>query len=165
MSKADLLLLIIFIIGSYYGYKGGFLIELFSILSIILGVLGGFKLMGYVMVYLQDEFHADKATLPYIAFIIVFVAIVIVVRLIGRMFKLSVDKTFLGSMDKIMGAVLGMFRAAFMCSVIIWIADSLRFAPPDGWIKDSWLYPVTASVAPVIANWAGSFIPFFREIF
>lgn len=165
MAKADLLLLVFFVIGAYSGYKEGFLMELFSILAIILGVLGGFKLMGYVMIYLQDEFHADKAVLPYIAFIIVFLVIVIIVRLIGRMFKLSVDKSFLGSMDKAMGAVLGMFRACFMISVIIWITDSLRFSLPNGWTTGSWIYPYTASVAPAVANWAGSFIPFFREIF
>jgi membrane protein required for colicin V production len=139
--------------------------ELFSILAIILGVLGGFKLMGWAMIWLQNEFHADKATLPYIAFTIVFLAIVIIVMLIGKMFKVSVDKSFLGSMDKAMGACLGIFRTAFMISVVIWIADSLKFSPPEAWTDDSWLYPFTASIAPGVSSWVGGFIPFFREIF
>lgn len=165
MSKADIFLLIFFLIGAYTGYKNGFLMSLFSILAIVLGVLGGFKLMGWAMIYLQDEFHADKAVLPYIAFVVVFILIVLVVTLIGRMFRDSIDKTFLGSMDKAMGACLGLFKTAFMISVIIWITDSLKFTPPEEWISESWLYPFTASIAPKVSSWVGSFIPFFKEIF
>ena len=165
MSKADIVLIIIFLIGAYSGYKDGFLMSLFSILAVMLGVLGGFKLMGLAMIYLQDQFHADKNTLPYISFFIVFIIIVILVTLIGRMIQASLDKTFLGTMDKSLGACLGIFKTAFMISVIIWIADSLRFSPPEDWIEDSWIYPFTASIAPVISSWIGSFIPFFKEMF
>ena len=165
MTKVDFFLLVIFLIGAYSGYKEGFLMELFSVLAIVLGVFGGFKLMGWAMIYLQEQFHADKATLPYIAFIVVFIVIVIAVNLIGRMFKHSIDKTFLGSMDRAMGACLGLFKTAFLFSIIIWIADSLKFLPPQEWTNGSWLYPFTASIAPKVSNWVGGFIPFFKEIF
>jgi membrane protein required for colicin V production len=165
MAKADLILLVFFLIGAYSGYKEGFLMELFAVLAIILGVFGGFKLMGYAMIYLQDEFNADKATLPYIAFFVVFIIIVILVTLIGRMFKHLADKSFLGSMDKALGAALGILKAAFVVSIIIWIADSLKLSPPLAWTDESWLYPFTASIAPGISAWVGGFIPFFKEIF
>jgi membrane protein required for colicin V production len=165
MSKADIFLLVIFLIGAYSGYKDGFLMSLFSVLAIVLGVLGGFKLMGLAMIYLQDHFHADKSTLPYISFFVVFIIIVVVVMLLGKMIQGSVDKTFLGTMDKSLGACLGFFKMAFVISIIIWIADSLKFSPPEEWTKDSWLYPFTASIAPVFSSWIGSFIPFFKEIF
>jgi membrane protein required for colicin V production len=165
MAKADIILLVFFLIGAYSGYKEGFLMEMFSLLAIILGVFGGFKLMGYAMIYLQDEFNADKATLPYIAFFVVFIIIVIVVTLIGRMFKHLADKSFLGSMDKALGAALGILKTAFVVSIIIWIADSLKLSPPLAWTDESWLYPFTASIAPGISEWVGGFIPFFREIF
>jgi membrane protein required for colicin V production len=165
MAKADIILLVFFLIGAYSGYKEGFLMEMFSLLAIILGVFGGFKLMGYAMIYLQDEFNADKATLPYIAFFVVFMIIVIVVTLIGRMFKHLADKSFLGSMDKALGAALGILKTAFVVSIIIWIADSLKLSPPLAWTDESWLYPFTASIAPGISEWVGGFIPFFREIF
>ena len=165
MSKIDIILLIIFLLGAYSGYRDGFLMSLFSILAIVLGILGGFKLMGIAMIYLQDHFHADKDTLPYISFFVVFIIIVVVVTLIGRVLKSSIDKTFLGTMDKSMGAVLGIFKSAFVISVLIWITDSLRISLPEAWIDDSWLFPFTAKIAPTLSSWVGSFIPFFKEIF
>ena len=52
MSGIDIALCIFILIGAYHGYKAGFLLELFSLVAVVLGVLGGFKLMGWAMVLL-----------------------------------------------------------------------------------------------------------------
>jgi uncharacterized membrane protein required for colicin V production len=75
------------------------------------------------------------------------------------------DKTFLGTMDQVLGAALGAFRTLFIMSIIFWIVDSLRVTLPDHWTEDSWLYPFTAKLAPSLANWLGQYIPVFKEIF
>ncbi|HRI77897.1 MAG TPA: CvpA family protein [Cyclobacteriaceae bacterium] len=165
MSKADIAILIVALLGAWSGYKEGFLMELISLAAILLGVFGAFKLMGAAMLYLQDHFNADKATLPYISFIVVFIIIVILVHWLGRMVKTSIDKSFLGSVDQSMGAALGAFRTLFMLSVAIWIMDSLKFSLNSEWTDDSWLYPFTAKLAPKAADWLGGFIPVFKEIF
>lgn len=165
MAKADIVLIIFLLLGLYQGYKEGFLMELFSLAAIILGVLGGFKLMGWAMIYLQQEFNADKATLPYIAFAVVFIVIFVVVILIGKAIRHLINKSFLGTMDSFLGALLAVFRTAFMISVILWIADSLKFNLPESWTADAWIFPIVAHLAPAVSAWVGDFIPFFREIF
>lgn len=165
MSKADIAIIVLAILGAWGGYKEGFLMELISLTAILLGIFGGFRLMGAGMLYLQDHFNADKETLPYISFIVIFIIIVILVHWLGRLIKNSIDKTFLGRVDQSMGAALGVFRTLFMLSIVIWIMDSLKFAPGSGWTEDSWLYPFTAHLAPRTADWIGGFIPVFKEIF
>lgn len=165
MSKADLLLLVIIAIGAVNGYKEGFLMELLSLVAIVLGVLGGFKLMGQGMLFLQERFNADKSTLPYISFIVIFIIIVILVHWLGRLVKNSIDKSFLGTVDQAMGALLSIFRTMFLLSVVLWIADSLKYTPKAEWTEGSWLYPFVAHLAPRITNWIGEFIPVFKEIF
>lgn len=165
MSKADIFLVIALAIGAFNGYREGFLMELFLLIAIVLGIFGGFKLMGEGMILLQDKFNADTKVLPYISFGIIFIVIVIGVTLIGRLLKHSIDKTFLGRMDQIMGLILGGFRTLFVISVLIWIADSLRFTFKSEWTDNSWLFPFTAKLAPTLAQWAGDFIPVFKEIF
>lgn len=165
MSKADLLLLVIIAIGAVNGYKEGFLMELLSLVAIVLGVLGGFKLMGQGMLFLQERFNADKSTLPYISFIVIFIIIVILVHWLGRLVKNSIDKSFLGTVDQAMGALLSIFRTMFLLSVVLWIADSLKYTPKAEWTEGSWLYPFVAHLAPRITNWIGEFVPVFKEIF
>jgi membrane protein required for colicin V production len=139
--------------------------ELISLVAIVLGVLGGFKLMGEGMLILQDKFHADKSTLPYISFVLIFIIIVVLVRLLGNMVKHSIDKSFLGTVDQSMGAALGAFKILFLLSIVIWIMDSLKITPKAEWTEGSWLYPFTAKLAPRTADWLGGFIPVFKEIF
>ncbi len=139
--------------------------ELISLTAIVLGVLGGFKLMGQGMLFLQEKFNADKSTLPYLSFVFIFVIIVILVRLLGKMVKHSIDKSFLGTVDQSMGAALGVFKTLFLLSIVIWITDSLKMVPRAEWTNGSWLYPFTAKLAPRTADWIGGFVPVFKEIF
>jgi membrane protein required for colicin V production len=165
LSGIDIALCVILLIGVYSGYKEGFLMELFSFLAILLGVLGGFKLMGWAMIILADHFNVDQKVLPYIAFAVVFIAIVIAVRLLGNLIKVSIDKSFLGRIDQVMGAVLGLFKTAFLLSVVLWILDSLKVDLPEKWMAGSWLFPKIADFAPAITTWIGKFFPVFRDVF
>jgi len=139
--------------------------ELFSLLAIILGVLGGFKLMGWAMVMLADKFNIDQKVLPYIAFTVVFVGIVLIVRLLAKTLRMSIDKTFLGQADQIAGAVLGGLKTVFLMSIVMWIFESLRMSFVENWSEKSWLYPKVSAVAPMVTQWIGKVIPVFKDIF
>lgn len=165
MSYIDIALVIVVILGAVKGYREGFLMELFSLLGIILGILGGFKLMGLALIYLSDHFNVDEKVLPYIAFGIVFIAILLIVTLIGRSLKLYIDKSFLGKVDQAAGAFLGLFKTAFLLSVALWLLDSFHVGFPENWSADSVVLPKIAAIAPAVATWVGAFFPSFKDIF
>ncbi|MBL0741797.1 CvpA family protein [Chryseolinea lacunae] len=165
MSIIDIVLIVFILIGAVGGYKEGFLIEMFSLVGIVLGVLGGFKLMGWAMVMLANRFNIDEKVLPYIAFGVVFVAIVVAVSLLARMLKASVNKTLLGSADQVAGAVLGMLKTTFMLSILLWIVDSLDIKFPSRYTEHSWVYPMVARVAPKVTQWIGAILPVFKDVF
>lgn len=165
MSSADIALVIFILIGAIGGFRQGFLMELFSLAALLLGILGGFKLMGEAMVLLSDEFDINKTALPYIAFAVVFIAILIGVNLLGRLLKLSIDRTFLGTVDQAAGAGLGMLKAAFLLSVALWILSAVEMNLPEKWTDDSWLLPRIEAFAPLVTLWIGEYVPFFQDIF
>jgi len=165
LSAIDIALALFVLLGAWGGYKEGFLMELISLIAILVGVLVGFKLMGLGMIFLEEKFDADKRTLPYISFGVIFIIIVVLVRFLGSWVKHSIDKSFLGTVDQAMGAALGGFRTLFMLSIVLWIVDSLRISIRDEWTEDSWLYPFTANLAPKTVSWIGGFLPVFKEIF
>src|SRR5689334_12993586 len=142
----DVILIIVLLMGAFGGYRKGFLAELFSLLGIILGILAGFKLMGVAMVNLTRYYEIDDKILPYVAFGVVFMIVVILVSLLGKFLKSSIEKTVLGNADQFAGSVLGLFKAAFMASVMLWIISSVSVSLPDHWTEDSWLYPPIASL-------------------
>ncbi len=165
MSKVDIVLIIILIIGAIAGYKKGFLSELFTLLGIILGVLAGFKLMGAAMLLLDEHYDINENVLPYAAFGVVFLIVVIGVTLLGKAFKSSLEKTVLGSVDKLAGGLLGILKTAFMLSVLIWISSSLNINVPERFAEDAWLYPTVARFAPAVTSWIGDIFPVFSDLF
>lgn len=165
MSKIDIAILVIVLLGAWKGYRDGFLMGFITLLALILGVFGAFKLTGEGMLFLQDTFHADKETLPYITFLIIFVAIVVLVTFLGKAIRHSIDKTFLGRVDEIFGSLLGAIKTLFMISVALWIADSFNHSLSNDWTEGSFIYPFTAHLAPGLARWIAQFVPFLQEIF
>lgn len=165
MSTVDIALILLILIGAVSGYREGFLMELFSFAAIVLGILGGFKLMGEAMVLLSSEFEINENALPYVAFAVVFLAILIGVRLLGKLIKVSIDKTFLGQVDQAAGACLGLLKAAFLLSVCLWIMNVMDFDLPAKWTEKSWLLPRVESFAPQVAMWISQYVPFFKNVF
>ncbi len=165
MSRIDILIAILLVLGGFLGYKRGFLMELFFLCAIMLGVFIGFRLMGAGVEYLHKEFNADTRILPYLSFLIIFILVVILVTFLGRRIKNLVDTTFLGKVDALAGAILGVVKYMFCASVMIWLISSFHYSLPTHWTKDSWLYPATAGFAPRVAALISDFLPFFKEIF
>jgi membrane protein required for colicin V production len=165
LSEVDIVLCIILLIGAFVGYKEGFLVGLFSFLALVLGVLGGFKLMGWAMIMLADNFNVDEKVLPYFAFAAVFIAIVIAVRLLGAALKASLDKTFLGRIDQFAGSLLGILKTAFLLSVMLWLLESFTFHLPDRWTENSIILKPVAVFAPTLTRWLSEIFPVFRDVF
>jgi membrane protein required for colicin V production len=165
LSTIDIGLILLILFGAYRGYKDGFLMGVVTLIALVLGVFGAFKLTGEGMEFLQEHFNADKEFLPYISFFMIFLIIVVLVTLIGKFFRQSISKTFLGRIDESAGALLGAVKTLFMASVALWIIDSLKIDLPVKWTDGSFLYPFTAHVAPEFASWVAQFLPFLKDVF
>lgn len=165
MSSADIVLAVFLLIGAVSGYRQGFLMALFSLAALVLGIIGAFKLLGEAMVWLAAQFDISESVLPYVAFAVVFIAILIAVILVGKIIKISIDKTFLGRVDQAAGSLLGILKAAFLLSVCLWILDVLNLELPSSWAEGSWLLPHVEAFAPMVALWLSEFLPFFSDVF
>jgi len=165
LSKVDITLVLIIFVGAYGGFREGFIVELISFFGVLLGVLGGFKLMGWAMIVLERKFHIDAKILPYIAFAAIFFIILFIVNLLVRLIRLKADKTWLGGLDQTAGGLLGLIRTVFILSVMLWIFHSMKFSFPENWTENSWVLPAVAEFAPKITHGIGKVLPFFRGVF
>jgi membrane protein required for colicin V production len=164
LSWIDIILGGILLLGAIRGYREGFVMEIISLLAIFLGVLAGFKLLGNAMILLNSRFDINQSILPYVAFAVVFLIIVIVVNLFGKLIKACIGKSFLGGIDQLLGAVVGLIKGVFMLSVVLWILDSMKLEFLNQFNQRSKLLSVIAEIAPQITSWVGSIFPFFEDI-
>lgn len=165
MSKIDIAITLLLALGAFFGYKRGFLAELFFFTALVLGVLIGFRFTGWGVIYLHEHFNADTAFLPYLSFFIIFILVVVLVIFIGHRIKHLMDQSFLGKVDSVAGAVLGIMKYAFCTSIVLWLASKIDYTFPESWTQGSWLYPKTLSFAKSVSEYLGKFLPFFKETF
>ena len=152
-------------LSAYHGYKAGFLMELFSLCAAVLGILIGFRLMGIAMVLVADRFNVNEEVLPYIAFGVVFVIVVIAVGMLGKMVQVLVGRSVLGGADGAVAAILALIRTAFMLSIVLWIIDSLGLKLIARFADDSLVYQFLEDFAPAMTRAIAKVLPVFKDVF
>lgn len=165
MEIIDIVLLLPLAFGFYKGFKKGLIMELVNILAFILALIGGFKLMDQCLVFLIESFGQPHPFFPFLAFILVFVFIILGVNLLGKALKGLIGMTILGSFDKFIGAMIGVFKWALALSLILWLVDA--FAPEvfdEKTRENAVILPYMIAFAPHVFHTMMGFLPFLDEL-
>lgn len=165
MEVIDIVLALPLLFGFYRGFKKGLLMEIVNILALILAIIGGFKLMDQALIVLVDVFGKPHPAFPFLAFILVFIGIVIGVNVLGKALKGIIGLTILGSLDKFVGGLIGIIKWAFAISLVLWLINA--FAPElfdEQMRSDAYLLPLLLSFAPHLFHILLGFLPFLNEM-
>lgn len=161
----DLIFLVLLIIGTYSGYKKGFLLEIIGIIAIFIGLYGAFILLkwalGIAIRYLPDY----GSILPVMIFILLVVIIMIAVNIVGKILKKFIDATPLGTFDNLAGAILGLFMWSFLISLMLWLLQQASIHLPEEEIHKSYIYPHIVKIAPAVGAYLSSLFPFAAPLF
>jgi len=164
LSSLDIIILVPLLIGAWQGYKKGLLLEIVALLSFVLAVLGGIYLLDWGIGFIAEFVQGLEAWLPLIAFILLFIGILLIVNLIGRIVKKAMDLTPLGLLDKLAGMLLGVFKLAFFLSLLVWGAASLEFSLEDSLTAPSLLYTYIEPLAPATFELLLGIFPYGSDI-
>lgn len=145
------------------GYKKGLLLEIIGILAFILAIIGGFKLMELGITYLQEHIEGMDRWLPFISFLVIFIAIILLVTMLGKALKKLIDMTLLGGFDNFAGAIVGVFKWAIGVSIVLWLLANFGVVLP-GQDEDLVLYPYLAALGPKLIEWLNFVLPFAQEM-
>jgi membrane protein required for colicin V production len=149
----DILILVCLGWGACKGFRKGFIIQSFVIIALILAVWGGFALSEYLDPFLREYFVASDLTRSILSFVVIFLVILILVYVSGYFVTKIADTAALGMINRIAGAIFGIFANALVLSVIIVmlnrINDKKEFIPKDK-LAESYLYEPVGKVAPAI---------------
>ncbi|MBO3698942.1 CvpA family protein [Roseivirga sp. E12] len=163
MKTLDIILIIPLVFGAVMGYKKGLLLELFGILAFILAIIGGFKLMELGMSYLSDYLEGVDHLLPFISFLVIFIAIILLVNMLGKLLKKMVDMTLLGGVDKFAGAIVGIVKWAIGLSIVLWLTNNFGIELP-GQNEELVLYPFLSELGPNLITSLDIILPFAEEM-
>lgn len=161
MNTVDILLLIPLGIAAFNGYKKGLLIEIFGIIAFVAAIVLGFKFLNFGAEWVEALIGKETLTglSPYLSFFIVFLPSLFLIRQIGLLTKRALRLTFLGVLDGLFGAVLGMITAAFGLSILLMIAEKIGINFSETNIAESKLYGFVRGFAPHIIDTISNLLP------
>jgi len=164
MKPIDLFVLIPVIWGVYKGYTKGFIIEFTTLISLVIAIFLGFQLTETVIGYLQDWIDVPDGMMPYIAFVLVFIAVLFLISWVAKGIKKVVNFTLLGQLDNIAGAVFGGLKFAFILSVLLWLTDQTAFIIPSSFTDDAVVYPILVEYSPLLISKLTDLFPFTKDL-
>ncbi|MEP7236691.1 MAG: CvpA family protein [Ferruginibacter sp.] len=146
------------------GYQKGLIIAVFSIIAFIIGLAAALKLSVAVASYIKDSVSISAKWLPFVAFALVFFAVVVLVRLGGKFIEKAFQVVLLGWVNRIGGILLYAALYLIILSIFIFYAEKLQLLQPAA-IKSSVTYNFIQPWGPKIMDNMGRLIPVFKDMF
>ncbi len=160
----DLLFLLVMVIAAVKGYQRGLIVAVFSLVAIVVGLAAALKLSVVVAGYLQDSGRVSDRWLPLLSFLLVFIAVVLLIRLAANVLQSSVELAWLGWVNRLGGIILYLVIYTLAFSVVLFFLEHARLIGEQT-IAHSRIYKYIQPWGPFTMNLIGNLIPAFRDMF
>lgn len=147
MSIPDIVIVIVAIAAAIWGGWHGLIRQLGSLVAIILGIVA-------CRIFGQDAAHALGMSL-FTADIILFVAVYFIVTALARLIKGLAHAVFLGGIDRLGGAVFGIFKAMVAVSLILNLIIALS---PDSKAGLGIITPKIVALTPKLLGYVAVYL-------
>ena len=160
----DIIALVLLVMALWKGVRNGLILGIFSFLAFIIGLAAALKLSAVAAEYIGQNVSISERWLPFIAFAVVFLIVVLLVRLGAKALEGVVNLATLGWMNKLGGFVFYALIYLFILSVLLFYTDQLNLINPET-KEASVSFPLLQPLAPKIIEGLGVILPFFKDMF
>ncbi|PLY00226.1 MAG: colicin V production protein [Desulfuromonas sp.] len=142
MNFVDVLILIVIGVFLLKGLLRGLMKELCSLVGLVVGALLAFRFHGPLAETMVSAFKLPASICVVLAFLAIFLTILLVFGLIGMLLSRYVKLLYVGGLNRVAGGIFGLVQGALILSVVMF---GLSVSPLPDWgklaLKDSALNP------------------------
>lgn len=160
----DIACLLLLIMAIFKGLRNGLIIAIFSFLAFVIGLAAALKFSSLAAEYIGANTNIGQRWIPFLAFVAVFLIVVLLVRLGAKALEGVMEMAMLGWVNKIGGIILYAFLYLFIFSIIIFYADQLNLIQ-EHTLAVSVTYPYIKPLGPKVINTLSYILPFFKNMF
>ena len=160
----DIIVIILLIFAIFKGLRNGLVVAIFSFLAFVIGLAAALKLSTVVAEYLGTNTNISQRWLPVLAFAIVFLIVVFLVRLGAKAIEGMLRLVMLGWLNKIGGIIFFALLYLFIFSIILFYAVQLNIFKPET-LETSTTYSYIQPIGPKVISALGVILPFFKNMF
>ena len=125
MNVLDIIVLCFIGLLVFNGIRKGFIISLFSLIALGLGIYAAVHFSNYIEKILVDNVHPSSSWLPILSFALTFVVVVIIVMVIAKALEKIVDLVGMGILNHLFGGIFGFIKGVLIISVILFIISAI----------------------------------------
>lgn len=160
----DLLFAFIVVMAIVKGISKGLIMALFTFLGLFIGLAAALKLSAIVARWLQDSTSLNSQWLPFLAFILIMIGVIFLVKLGASFVEKALQFVLLGWINSIGGILLYLLLYTTLFSVILFFVIQLGVIKQET-VQVSHVYPYIASWGPNAIECVGKILPAFKNIF
>ena len=139
MNPLDIVIIVILGFGLIRGFFRGLVKELSSIIGVIAGFFAA-NLYHPVLAPYFKSWISDPNYIHIISFALIFIAVFLIVSILGVILKYLLKVAFLGWADRVFGILFGLVKGVLIAAVLLMALTA--FLPRDNaLVKDSLLAP------------------------
>lgn len=153
MNWIDFVIIALLVFGLIQGFIDGLIIEIAELAALVLGIWGAIHFSWWTADKLAGWFDMQSSWTGVVSFALTFIAIVIVVYLVGKLLDSVLKAVSLGFAIKTLGAAFGVLKTALILSVVFVFLNTIdekKHFLPSNTINGSFLYNPIADLVPSI---------------
>ncbi len=142
------------------GFRKGFISQAVSLVSLVLGAWLAFKFSEPVGEWIKTFADVNGVVLQVLSFSLIFLAVYLVLLLIGKLAQKFVKFVMLGWLDRLLGMTFGLIKMVLILGLVIICIDAINATLPvipAETLDGSVLYHPLKSIANVI-------FPYLKEL-
>lgn len=160
----DVVFLVLLLLAVFKGLRNGLIVALFSLVGFIVGLAVAVKFSAVAAEHIKHAVNISQRWLPLVAFIVVFVVVLLLVRLGARAVQGVVEVAMLGWLNRLGGVVFYALLYIFIFSIILFYLIQTHFIKPDA-AQASVTYPYIEPLGPKVINGLSAVVPLFKNMF
>ena len=160
----DILFFLIVFLAIIRGYRKGLILAFFSMVCGLIGLAAAVKLSAVLATHMKSDLHMTSRWLPVIAFILIFVLVLLVIRWAGKLLEKLVQMVLLGWLNKLGGILLFLVLYLSIYSIILFYGTKTLVISKQA-VDNSHFYSLIAPFGPGVIRIITGFIPYGHDMF
>jgi membrane protein required for colicin V production len=119
MNYIDIIIAIPLLYALYKGWTKGLIIEVATLTALLLGIFLAVNYSDYAKDLLTNNLDISSSYMGYIAFIVTFIAAVVVINIFGKMLSKLIHAIALGMVNRILGSVFSIAKVLVILCILV----------------------------------------------
>lgn len=144
----DIVSLVVILIMAVRAVFRGFIDEFLSMASVILGLAAALIFTDKVSVLVEKYIH-NTFWSPVVAFLLLFLAVYIIVKILENALNSIIEKVHLEKLDQSLGFFLGIIEGSLIVVLIVFILEVQPLIAVDSLFDNSVAYQIADKIIPL----------------